>query len=345
MAEFKSQKPGFLKFVAVLKQLHSPRTIENTNLFVTYGKSSWLVQESVRALRATAKKAGIAIAALEGKELNDGKLTDIFLQSSLFEPSTLYIINKADQAKTLIARLADANIAELTNKLVLVMSSDRIPAALAKISTSSQALEIPCFPPWPNEMPKAIEAFAAIEGINLDSGAVHALLEFVGHDLQILKNEIVRLALHFGAEKKTLSRNEIAPLLGVLKEDDIYQLDRHLLEKKWSLANSLLIDLINRGEKPLSVLAMLSNHCRNVLNICDGISKGLTPVEISNRTRLPAFILKNYLQSARSVRVPAYEQALTACHHADRTLKSAPIDGTLLLSQVIAALADTSNQI
>lgn len=345
MADFKNQKPGFVKFVSALKQLQSPRVLDANNLFVTYGKSAWLVQESVRALRSTAKKSGHAIAVLEAKELNDGKLTDVFLQSSLFEPATLYIISKADQAKSLIARLADANVAELTNKLMLVMSSDRIPAALAKISTSPNALEIPCFPPWPNEMPKAIDAFASIEGIDLDSGAIQVLLESVGHDLQILKNEIVRLSLHFGETKKKLSRDDVAPLLGVLKEDDIYQLDRYLLDKKWSLANSLLLDLINRGEKPLSVLAMLTNHCRNVLNICDGISKGFTQVEIGNRTRLPAFIMKNYLISARNVRVPAYEQALSACHHADRKLKSVPIDGALLLSQVIAAMADTRSQI
>ncbi len=340
MADFKGKKPGFSDYVSALKLLKSGKFLAECNVILLYGKSPWLVQEAVQTVRQTARKSDLAIAALEPKEITEGRLTDMFGQSSLFESSTLYIVNKADQAKLLIAKLAKTDISQITNKLVLVMSADRIPAGLTKSLAGNACTEVPCFPPWPNEMARAIQSFASFEGLNIDSGGIQVILETVGNDLQKVKNELVRMSQHLGPVEKVLTKDDIAPFIGAMKEDDIYQLDKYLLDKKWPLATSLIFQLIERGEKPLSVLAMLANHCRNVLNVCDGISKDFTPFEIGSRTRLPAFIMKTYLQSARSVRVSAYTKALSTCHLADRTFKSTAIDERLVLGQIVAALAD-----
>jgi len=340
MADFKGKKPGFTDYISSIKQLKSVKLLADRNVVLIYGKSPWLVQEAVQTLRHTARKSDYAISALESKELTESKLTDIFGQSSLFETSTVYIVNKADQAKLLLAKLAKPDTNQFANKLVLVMSADRVPAGLSKCLPSATTIEVPCFPPWPNEMAKAVSSFATFEGLNIDSGGVQVILETVGNDLQKIRNELLRMSQHLGPVEKVLGKDDIAPFLGAMKEDDIYQLDKYLLDKKWPLATSLIFQLIERGEKPLSVLAMLANHCRNVLNVCDGISKGFTPFEIGNRTRLPAFIMKTYLQSARSVRVPAYTKALATCHHADRTFKSSTIDERLVLGQIVAALAE-----
>jgi DNA polymerase-3 subunit delta len=340
VVDFKGKKPGFADYIAALKLLKSGKLLSEKSVVLVYGKSPWLVQEAVQTIRHTARKSDYAIAALEPKELTDAKLTDIFGQSSLFEASTLYIVNKADQAKLLLAKLAKSETNQLSNKLVLVMSADRVPAGLTKSLAAESFIDTPCFPPWPNEMAKAVTAFAGFEGLNIDHSGIQVILDTVGNDLQKVKNELVRMAQHLGPIEKVLSKDDIAPFLGALKEEDIYQLDKYLLDKKWPLATSLIFQLIERGEKPLSVLAMLTNHCRNVLNVCDGISKGFTPFEIGSRTRLPSFIMKTYLQSARSVRVPAYTKALSTCHYADRTFKSSTIDERLVLGQIVAALAE-----
>jgi DNA polymerase-3 subunit delta len=340
VADFKGKKAGFSDYLSALKLIKSGKLLSERNIILLYGKSRWLVQEAVQTIRQTAKKSDYAIAALEPKELTESRITDIFGQSSLFEASTLYIVNKADQAKLLLTKLAKADTSQLSNKIVLVMSADRVPAGLTKSLAGSTFTEVPCFPPWPNEMGKAISSFAAFEGLNIDNGGIQVILETVGNDLQKIKNELVRMSQHLGPIERVLSKDDIAPFLGAMKEDDIYQLDRYLLDKKWPLATSLIFQLVERGEKPLSVLAMLANHCRNVLNVCDGISKGFTPVEIGSRTRLPAFIMKTYLQSARNVRVPAYSKALSTCHQADRIFKSRAIDERLVLGQIVAALAE-----
>jgi len=340
MADFKGKKPGFADYITALKQFKSNKILGEHNIFIIYGKSPWLAQEAVQTIRHSARRCGFAISGLEPKELTESKLTDIFGQSSLFEASTLYIVNKADQAKLLLAKLAISDITQLSNKLVLVLSADRIPASLAKLSAGHSVVEIPCFPPWPNEMAKAVASLAGIDGLNIDNSGIQVILETIGNDLQKIKNELTRISQHQESGGKALTRDQIAPFLGAMKEEDIYQLDKYLLEKKWHLATSLLFQLIERGEKPLSVLAMLANHCRNVLNVCDGISKGFTPLEIGNRTRLPTFIMKTYLQSARSVHVPAYAKALSTCHHADRTFKSSAIDEKLVLGQIVAAFAE-----
>jgi DNA polymerase-3 subunit delta len=334
-----AKKPGFRDYLQALKQMGSSRTVAASGIFIIYGKAPWLVQEAVRTLRTTARRDDLATAAVEGKDVTEGLLSQICSQSSLFEPATLYIVNKAEQAKILLSALANDPGGELANKIALVFSGDKVPAAVSALLTAKSTVDVPCFAPWPNEMPKAVEAFAEIEGLKIDQGGIQVILETLGNDLQKIKNELVRISLHCGAAKSQLTRAEIAPFLGALKEEDVYQLDRYLLDRKWAMAQSLVVSLIDRGEKPLSVLAMLTNHCRNVLNVADGRSKGFTDHEISERSRLPAFIMKNYLQAGRHAPVASYTAALAACHRADRLLKSTPVGESLILGQVIAHLS------
>lgn len=346
---FSTKKPGFRDYIQALKLLGSDRGVNNNHFFFIYGKAPWLEQEAVRTLRQSALRNDLATATLEGKEVSENMLNQMFSQSSLFEPATLYIINKAEQAKPLLSALTpgkgkeSTSENEIANKIVLVFSGDKMPAAIAPLLSQKGSVDIPCFAPWPNEMPRAIENFAELEGLRIDNDGIQAILETLGNDLQKIKNELVRIALHYADEaEKTLTRSDIAPFLGALKEEDIYQLDRYLLEKKWALAHALIVSLLERGEKPLSVLAMLSNHCRNVLNICDGMAKGFTASEISARTRLPQFIMKNYLQAVKGVPVSGYNAALAACHRADRTFKSRPLDQSLVLAGIISHLAEPS---
>lgn len=329
------KKPGFRDYMQSLKLLSSPRGVNSSSLFMIYGKAPWLAQEAVRTLRVTARKNELATAIIEGKDITEGLLSQICSQSSLFEPATLYIVNKAEQSKLLITALSTDGGAELANKIALVFTGERLPAALNPLLSAKTTVDVPCYAPWPNEMMKAVEAFAEIEGLKIDHGGLQVILETLGNDLQKIKNELVRISLHFGENTATLTRGEIAPFLGALKEEDVYQLDRYLLEKKWALAHSLVISLIDRGEKPLSILAMLTNHCRNVLNVCDGKAKGYTDAEVSARSRLPAFIMKTYLQAGRHASVTGYTAALAACHRADRKLKSTPVEESLLLGQII----------
>ena len=192
--------------------------------------------------------------------------------------------------------------------------------------------------PWPNEVPQVIQAFAAGFGLNLDAEARQTMIEANGNDLIKHRHELNKIALLQGEKKGILTKEDIAPLLGLLRQDDSFQLDRLLIQRQWPEAHALADALIARGEKALGIVAILANHCRNVIRIEAALTSGCSPSNLHTEVRLPPFMLKAYIPFATRADIPRYIQALRLCQKADMALKSTPVSESLLVAQVIEAL-------
>ena len=96
-----------------------------------------------------------------------------------------------------------------------------------------------------------------------------------------------------------------------------------------------MLDLLGRGEKPLSILGFLSAHCRKTLKILNLLKGRESDTEISKALRLPRFVIKSYTKYARQINENNYRAALICCQKADQKLKSSPISAEIILGQVL----------
>jgi DNA polymerase III delta subunit len=318
-------------------------------LFI-HGASDFLIAKTVKVVREHWQGRG-DLQTLDAVELDESKLAALMGQSSLFDPASLFVIRRLEQAKSAGKWLKSARPAQGggVNHLCFVQEGGTLPAGVKAELTRLEAYELPCVEPWPNELTPLIGAMARRAGLPLQQDAVQLLLEAVGADLTKLENEITRLALIFAAPPAAepqaippFAAAALAPMLGMLREDFVFELDNLLLQRQYAKAQALLTGLLQRGESALALLGILARHCRLAIRVHEAqrrAGRPLNPRDVAADLRLPFGVARSYTQYVAKAKPRTFAAALTLCQETDQQLKSSGIAEELLLGRAIEALA------
>ncbi|MCX6105270.1 MAG: DNA polymerase III subunit delta [Proteobacteria bacterium] len=335
---------SFRDHVAAIKPLLSGKSLSTSpRLIVLYGTSDLLLNETARVLREQAVACHAATTNLEATAINEATLTAMTQQASLFEPASFYLVRRSEAAKSLAKILGSLGDVEFSsNHLCFVYQGDSIAAALKTALTKLKAVFVPCFVPWPNEIPQVIGSLAEQIGLKLLPEAVPLLISANGDDLAKNHNELRRLHCLFGSNAGPLGAAEISPHLGLLRENESVQLERLLIQKQWAKAYALSANLIARGEKALPLVALLANHCRTVLKLTAANERGVSPQALATAANVPPFVVKTYQPYLSRMTNPLpYEKALVLCQEADHLLKSERFSEDLVVTRIIDAIASS----
>ena len=204
---------------------------------------------------------------------------------------------------------------------------------------------------------------AAHRGIPLDSDAVEHLVTRAGHDIAHLLNELEKCALRAGIGEP-VTVGIIDEMTKRKPQETIFDLTVALGERRGPRALGLLRELIEGGEAPELILALLVRHLRQLLQACTFLNAGL-PLDRSLQTRLPSTLAEQLprdgrenlvvlLQSqpwlgrrlgqqARNFSISQLETALQSALATDLAMKGIEGDGgssELLLELLVTRLSD-----
>ena len=158
-------------------------------------------------------------------------------------------------------------------------------------------------------------------------------------------DEIMRLALIFapsdGSAAAPIAAAAIAPSLGMLREDFVFELDNLLVARQYGKAQALLTGLLQRGESALALLGILARHCRMAIRVHEAQrgGRGANPRDLATELRLPFNVVKGYTQYVAKSSPRTFAAVLGICQEADIKLKSSGADEELVLGRVIERLA------
>jgi DNA polymerase III delta subunit len=292
----------------------------------------------LKAIRNRADTLNITTTTIDTQVLQSPET--VVSQGALFEPATLYLARRAESYKNIAKTLKGLDINQLgENSLLLWLNQDAPSSALKTELQRLKAHIIPCYLPWPNDIPVVIHMFAHELGLKFTTDAINTLITTYGEDLSKLDNEIRRLSLIFPRSSSPLTTELLTPHLAMLREDEALKLDRLLLKKDFAHASLLLDQLLEKGEAPLSLLAILTSHCRNSLRYITAKKNGVPIAALPEATKMPAFVLKQYASSlSEQSNTTPYTMALGVCHDADVGLKSSGISPHISLGRIILAL-------
>lgn len=246
-------------------------------------------------------------SSIECGEIEQRDFQSICMQSSLFEPATLYILRRAGALKTFGTWLSGVPDVGVLKSWLVIDAGEKLTVDIQKQMKRLNAKIVNCFEPESfGGYVKIASALATRYRINLSSDALNLILESSGLDLMKIENEILKLSLQFSDTSRQIDREDVAPSLGNIRDDDIFDLFKLLRDKKTAKAHLLTESFLNRGESAIAINGIFSRYSR------EQVERGARARGISG---------------------------LSACIEADRRLKSSGIDESLILSQVIEALA------
>ena len=287
------------------------------SITVIYGEDDYLRRQAEQEVRT-----GFAsVSSLDMQQLSKEEFVLRCCQRDLFQRDTqLFIIRSKDEHRNLWQALAATKL-KLCHAVLFNCRKKSLSATLQKTLKTLPAKSIACPTPRPHEYTKHLQQICSRYQLQLERHGQQLLLEHCGMQLEAIANEVQKLALIFGKSK--ITAKDIAPHLGLLREDSSFVIIDLLLGKQYSRAQLAVEKLLQRGESALAILGLLAYFLRNLILASEGQLK-LAPRQVSR-----------YQSLARTCPPTACLNLLATCQQADMDLKTSRARPELVLGNIL----------
>jgi len=224
------------------------------------------------------------------------------------------------------------------HKAVLVLHA----AEMDRRTSFYKALrEKACVVEFPALKGAALQRWAAefIRGrkLSISANALKKLVELAGSDLQSIVSEVEKLRLYAG-EEKTMPDSVVEDLLLASRQHGIFELTGAIGRRDRRAALQLLANLMESGEAPLGILAMIARHYRQLFIAKDLLESGKPVGEIAAAAQIPPFVLDDFVRQARMMDWQTARKTYLRLADIDNRIKSSRADPRTILEEFICSL-------
>jgi len=191
-------------------------------------------------------------------------------------------------------------------------------------------------PPKERNLPGWIERQAQAKGGAITREATTMLAALVGNDLRLLDQEMDKLLLY--ADGRPVTAEDVRTLVSQAREASIFDLVDCVGRRETDRALRLLHRLLDAGEAPLYLLAMLARQVRILMQVSELRAQGLGQKETADRLKLHPYVVgKGWVQAQN------FDMAqLEAAHHrlveTDWSIKTGKMGDLLALDMLVVDL-------
>ncbi len=166
------------------------------------------------------------------------------------------------------------------------------------------------------------------EGIGVDLPTLNALLFRSGRSMEVLNNEVVKLASYAKANSmNAITAREVEEIASPTVECDAFALSNAVIEKNIEKAFAAMTDLKQRRVEPPAVISMLERVYADLASVAMLLDEGAGSSDIEKILKLHPFKAKLYINSAKRSGRAALSQALDKLRRIDASSKSGGLSG------------------
>ena len=228
-----------------------------------------------------------------------------------------------------------------TTHLVLVEAQTLKPThPVVKVAVQPSARNVIEFKrPEPGNLPAWIGKRAEKQGGKFEPRAATQLAMLIGGDLRRLDQEIVKLITYVNA-LRPVTANDVALLVAEASASSVFDLVDALGKRDGQRAAHELHHLLDQGENPLGLLAMIVRQFRLLILVKDLQQRGTPPDDIARQIGLHPFVAKKVGEQARTFRDLAQLEAIyRRLLDIDVEIKTGVTPDVLALDLLVAGLA------
>jgi DNA polymerase III subunit delta len=191
--------------------------------------------------------------------------------------------------------------------------------------------------PGERDLPAWIQRRARSERQGQISSEAAALLAaLVGPNLGLLDIEIEKLLLYAG--DRMVTSEDVQILVSYARETNIFDLVDCVGRRETGRALRLLHRLLDEGEAPLKLLAMLARQIRILIQLREIGEREDDPREVARQLKLHPFVVQKGLLQARNFELAQLEAAHERVVQTDWAIKSGRSEPVLALDMLVVAL-------
>jgi len=275
-----------------------------------------------------------------GNEVDAGKIVDTASAYPMLAESRVVMVKEVDKLSTSdLERLAKyvLNPVQSTRLLLSSTKGKLGNKALNTIKTHSTYVEFK--PLYDNKIPGWISDFVAEKGMEITYEASVLLHARVGNNLRALANEIEKIILNLNGQNK-IDEAEVQQVVGLSRNFSVFNLNDAIGNRDINQALTILNQMLESGESPTGIVAMISRHFSNLLKIKGAAQLRKPQNEVTAMTGLPPFILKKVSSMARNYSFEQFDAIFQCLLETDTILKSSKLAPLVALQTMLVRIVN-----
>ena len=146
-----------------------------------------------------------------------------------------------------------------------------------------------------------------------------------------------KLCLYAG-KRQQIARADVEAVISPLRVESIFELTDHIGNRNLVGSFIVLSQLLQSGEAPLRILAMIARHFRMIMKACSCFDQRMSPEKVRSHLKVREFVWVKLLPQAQKFSQSQLERCFQRLWEADLSLKSQRIPGKIIMEQLIADL-------
>lgn len=302
------------------------------NFYLIYGNDLGITNRYIDDIK---KKLGIKEEIRYN--IDDFSLKDIIDDLSMvgmFEKNKLIICDNFNfqiDDKELLSYLDNYN---RDNYLILVVNSDKVDSRKKLYKKLSSIGEIINVSDNKNYIKSYLKTYIQDNGYKIDSTTLDYFISRVGNNIDNATNEIDKMFLYKGSDK-IINRNDVNDITIDNIEEEIYLLSESVIVGDTDRALSLYHKFINNGYDELSIITLLANQFRFLLQVKTLYDKGLDYNSIAKEIDAHPYRVQKTIPKVYSYTKEELANYLSYLFDLDSGIKTGKLDKNLGLELFI----------
>lgn len=218
---------------------------------------------------------------------------------------------------------------------VLVIETGKVDLRKKLYSTLAKNTHVVYFYHAYNEKEAAAFINSEIKKVNklIKPSTVSLLVEYVGLELLRLNNELQKLFL-FTQGKKEITREDVEKCVGVIKDNNIFELREALARRDLQRSLKIMENLLENGEKEVGIVIMVTRFFKTLWKInylLNQRKKSRAEIE----RNLPYYNSKTYVRLAAQYNDDEFPKIFAVLLDIDKKIKSLSINRSVIMTLMV----------
>lgn len=288
--------------------------------YLLCGAQPFMIDAVIGALRAAVdadRHGGFACETFHGSETTGEKVRSAAREVPMLVPRRLVVVRELD---ALVKRSADldallAYLDRPSPTTILAMTAEafdlrtRLARRVEEIGAVLRVEKVTSA-----NLSRFVVQHAGALGGSISAGGAAALAELVGDDLAVVHDSLCKLVLYVG-EGRTIEAADVAAVIAPSRQHGVFELVDAFARRDAGAALALCTSLLEQGEAPLRLLALLARQIRL-------IAYAKTDADHPRLASLHPFVRRKTTEQADRFTLRGLVRAVAAVHEADVALKS-----------------------
>lgn len=186
-----------------------------------------------------------------------------------------------------------------------------------------------------------IKGRAEAKGSGITPPAMQTLAELVGGDLWTIDRELEKLSLY--AADRSITDTDVRAMVPYVQEANIFNAVDAIMDGRPGPALRSLMQLMEDGQEPLYIIAMIERQLRLIALARDLTDRGVSQPDLGRRMGTNSdFVVRKTQTQARRLTLPQIRSKYRRVLESDLAIKQGRLEPTLSLQLLVADLATDS---